>query len=127
VTSGLLDTSVLISPPEAELLPEHALVSVISVAELEYGALLARTVAERAARLERLAEIRRLEPLPVDDDVAHAYALIVAAEREAKRNPRVHDTLIAATARAHGLALYTRDETQSRLAGPLGVLLPPHA
>jgi predicted nucleic acid-binding protein len=118
VTRGLLDTSVLIDPPPPEALPDESLVSVLSLGELEIGVLLAHGSAERSARLARLTGVREaISALPVDEAVTHAYALLVAQARESGRNPRVIDTLIAATARAHGLPLYTRDLAQADLAG----------
>jgi predicted nucleic acid-binding protein len=67
------------------------------------------------ARLTRVRET--LSAVPVDEAVTHAYALLVAQARDAGRNPRVMDTLIAATARAHGLTLITRDVAQAELNG----------
>ena len=63
-------------------------------------------------RLRRLAEIESLfAALPIDESVARAYgelaALTVSAGREVR--PRVVDLFIAATARAHGLPLYSRN------------------
>ncbi|MHB8630929.1 MAG: PIN domain-containing protein [Candidatus Limnocylindria bacterium] len=107
--NGLLDTSVLIDLVPAEL-PDDVSISVVSTAELRLGVLLARDAASRAARLARVTEVERLfDPLPVDEDVAGAYADIVASARERGKRPRAMDALIAATALAHGLMLYTRD------------------
>ena len=115
--TGLLDTSVVIGPPDPSL-PDELAISVMSLAELRLGVLIAKDANSRAARLTRLGEIERLyAPLPIDDDVANAYAGIVAAERERGRKPRVQDVLIAATALANGMTLYTRDEDQARMRG----------
>lgn len=107
--TGLLDTSVVLGPPSADL-PDEAAISVITIAELRLGVLVASSAAERATRLERLMELELVySALPVDDQVARAYATIVAAERERGRKPRAMDALIAATALAKELTLYTRD------------------
>lgn len=107
--TGLLDTSVVLGPSVA--LPDEVAISVITIAELKLGVLVAASALERASRLARLVELERTySPLPVDDDVASAYATIVAAERERGRKPRAMDALIAATALARDLTLYTRDE-----------------
>ncbi len=107
---GLFDTSVVLGPPSPAL-PDESAISVISVAEIKLGVLVASNALERASRLARLIEVERVySPLPVDDDVATAYATIVAAERERGRRPRAMDALIAATAKANDLTLYTRDE-----------------
>lgn len=112
---GLLDTSVILGPPSSEL-PDEAAVSVVSVAEIRLGVLVAANVIERAQRLDRLVELElAYSPLPVDDDVASSYAAIVASERERGRRPRSMDALIAATALARGLTLYTRDEGLAKM------------
>lgn len=112
---GLLDTSVVLGAQPHEL-PDEAAVSVITMAELRLGVLVAPNATERAARLELLTQMERLySPIPVDDDVARAYAAIIAAERERGRRPRAMDALIAATALTHGLTLYTRDEGLAKI------------
>lgn len=111
----LFDTSILIDPP-AHLDWEHAAVSVVSLGELEWGFLVARTTAERVDRLDQLDRVRKLfRPLPFDESAAHEYAVLASTFREAGRNPRVIDTQIAATARANGLTLVTRDREQAQL------------
>ncbi|HUG65707.1 MAG TPA: PIN domain-containing protein [Gaiellaceae bacterium] len=119
MTAVLLDTSILIEPPSGPRPDDEVgAISVISLGELEVGVLVARSVDERASRLERLERVRRtFDPLPVDENVIRAYARAVAASRESGRNPRVLDTLIAATAMANGLELLTRDIEQARLPG----------
>lgn len=108
--TGLLDTSLILGPP-SPLLPDEAAVSVVTLAELKLGVLVAPNALERSNRLARLVELERTySPIPVDDDVAGAYAMLVAAERERGRRPRAMDALIAATALARDLTLYTRDE-----------------
>lgn len=117
--SGLLDTSVVLGPPAPEL-PDEAAISVITLAELRLGVLVATTAAERSRRLERLVELERTyDAIAVDDGVASAYARIVAGERERGRRPRAMDALIAATALARGLTLYTRDRGLSAISGPI--------
>ena len=125
MTAVLLDTSVLIEPPTAPRPEgETGAVSVISLGELEIGVLVAEAVGERASRLERLDRVRRtFEPLPVDEDVMRVYARVVAASHESGRNPRVLDTLIAATAVANDLELLTRDTAQARLPGVAAITL----
>ena len=116
--SGLLDTSVVLGPP-APGLPDEAAISVITLAELRLGVLVAATAVERSCRLERLVELERTYvAIAVDDDVASAYARIIADERERGRRPRATDALIVATALARGLTLYTRDRSLSAISGP---------
>ena len=108
---GILDTSVLIAE-DITPIPGELAVSVVSMAELQFGVLVAKTPEAQAARLARLSAIqRRFEPLPVDDAVADSYASLAAAVVRAGRRPRARamDLLIAATAVAHSAALYTRN------------------
>ncbi|HEV8572058.1 MAG TPA: PIN domain-containing protein [Actinomycetota bacterium] len=110
---GLLDTSVFIGQ-EQELdlapLPDEAAISVMTLAELHMGVLLAPGPKIRAQRLRTLARVERtFNPLPVDDPVARSFAEIVADARRKRRHPRVVDALIAATAVAHDLPLYSED------------------
>ena len=108
---GLLDTSVLIAEDVAAL-PGQLAISVISVAELHFGVLVAREPAARAARLSRLSRLQRhFDPLPVDEAVADSYGQIAAHVAGAGRQPRARslDLMIAATAHAHGAVLYTRN------------------
>jgi toxin FitB len=116
---GLLDTSVLIATDVGEL-PTEVAISAASLAELHFGVLLARTDAARRNRLRRLSEIESVfDPLPVDAAVARSYGMLahvaVMAGQQARR--RVMDLLIAATAHAHAVPLYTRDERDFAVLG----------
>lgn len=108
---GLLDTSVVIAADVAPL-PGVLAVSAITLAELHFGVLVARSAQVRAERLRRLSFLhRRFEALPLDEAVAASYGLLAAAVVEAGRQPRrrTMDLLIAATAHAHEAVLYTRN------------------
>lgn len=112
---GLLDTSVVIDwedPAVAAALPEEAAVCAITLAELTAGPHLAASGAERARRQARLQQVEAsFEPLPFDAAAARSYGLVVAAVADAGRSHRrrVADLLIAATAHANDLSLYTRN------------------
>ncbi|MGB8649842.1 MAG: type II toxin-antitoxin system VapC family toxin [Mycobacteriales bacterium] len=111
VDRGLLDTSVLIAE-DVSPLPGQLAISVISVAELHFGVLVATAPEVRALRLARLSRLqRRFDPLPVDDAVADSYGQIAAHVAASGRQPRARtmDLLIAATAHVHGAVLYTRN------------------
>lgn len=108
---AVLDTSVVIATDVATLQGELA-VSTVTLAELHFGVLVARDAGTRAERLRRLSVLQRtFDALPLDDAVAAAYGELAAAVVAAGRSPRPRslDLLIAATARAHGAALYTRN------------------
>lgn len=119
---GLLDTSVFIAGEQgrataAERLPDEAAVSVVTLAELELGVHLAADETVRAGRIRTLRAVQSTYvALPVDDDVASAFAALVAAARRAGRRAKVQDAWIAATARAHDVPVYTQDDDFDALA-----------
>lgn len=108
---AILDTSVVIDEGIVPI-PGVLAISAVTLAELHFGVLVAKTVDVRAERLRRLSVLQqRFDALPVDDAVAASYGHLAAAVAETGRRPRrqVMDLLIAATARAHGARLYTRN------------------
>jgi predicted nucleic acid-binding protein len=111
VSRGVLDTSVLVAG-DLRPLPGELAISVISVAELHYGVLVAKDLDARALRLARLARLQKhFHPLPLDEPVAGSYGRLAARVASAGRQPRgrVTSLLIAATAHAHAATLYTRN------------------
>ncbi|MEY8015114.1 type II toxin-antitoxin system VapC family toxin [Mycobacterium servetii] len=115
MASGLLDTSVVVDwhdPAVIAALPDEMAISAITAAELASGPHLAGDPVEAARRQARLQEVESiLEPIPFDAAAARSYGLVVAAVVGAGRMPRSRfaDLLIAATAHASGLDLYTRN------------------
>lgn len=114
---GLLDTNVLIlrhaiDPAE---LPDESAVSAVTLAELSAGPHLVRRGgddehAERARRLDLLQRVENeFDPIPFDVEAARVYGRINAAVVAAGRVPRrrIADLMIAATAAAEGLPLFT--------------------
>lgn len=112
-TRGLLDTSVVVAIDtiDPDLLPEEPAICSVTLAELAAGPQATSDSDQRALRQERLQRVEAtFEPLPFDADAARAYARIyaaVAAASRKARGQRAVDLLIAATALAEGLALYT--------------------
>jgi toxin FitB len=116
MSRGILDTSVLLAEGITPI-PGELAISVVSIAELQFGVLVAKSPEIQATRLARLGTIqRRFDPLPVDDAVADSYSRLAAAVVRAGRQPRARtvDLLIAATAHAHNAAIYTRNADDLR-------------
>ncbi len=113
-TRGLLDTSVVIDHDivDPASLPDESAIAAVTLAELAAGPHATGDDVERARRQDRLQwAVATWEPLPLDAEAARAYGLVFAATRAAGRSSRTRlaDLLIAATAAAHGLPLYTRN------------------
>lgn len=109
---GLIDTNVvlLLGRLDPADLPDEPLLSAVTMAELSVGPLIADDPAERAARQAHLQQAEAdFAPLPFDAAAARAFGAVAAELRRAgrKRSARAFDALIAATAIAHGLPLYT--------------------
>lgn len=108
---ALLDTSIVVAADVGRLEGELA-ISSVTLAELHFGILVAKTAEARAERLRRLSVLQRqFNALPLDEAVAASYGQIAAAVVQAGRQPRARttDLLIAATAHAHSARLYTRN------------------
>lgn len=113
-TRGLLDTSVVIDHDliVAGELPDESAIAAVTLAELAAGPHAAQDEQERARRQDRLQwAAATWDPLPFDADAARAYGLVFAATRSVGRSSRARfaDLLIASTAAANGLPLYTRN------------------
>jgi predicted nucleic acid-binding protein len=112
---GIIDTSVVIDLEriDSEQLPTELAVSAVTLAELAAGPHATADPAERARRQDRLQRTEAtFDPLPFDVAAARAYgriyAAVMASGRKA-RGRRALDLLIAATALAQDLPLYTRN------------------
>ena len=113
-TRGLLDTSAVIDHDliDSALLPDESAISAVTLAELAAGPHATENKEERARRQDRLQWATAMwEPLPFDAESARMYGRMFAAARASGRTSRARlaDLLIAATAAANGLPLYTRN------------------
>jgi len=112
---GIIDTSVVIDLERVDPagLPSELAISAVTLAELAAGPHATADAAERARRQDRLQRTEAtFEPLPLDGAAARAYGRIyaaVAATGRKTRGPRAFDLLIAASALAGELPLYTRN------------------
>ncbi len=110
---GILDTSTVILLPRIDdptLLPDEPLITAITLAELTVGPLVAVSDEERAARQAHLQQAEAdFEPIPFDASAARAFGRVAASLRRSgrKTTARSYDAMIAATAIAHELPLYT--------------------
>jgi len=112
-TRGILDTSTVILLRRLEdpsALPDEPLVSAVTLAELAVGPLVAEGQSETAARQAHLQQAEAdFSPLPFDADAARAFGRVAAALRSSgrKATARTYDAMIAATALANELPVYT--------------------
>ena len=112
---GIIDTSVVIDLERVDPagLPSELAISAVTLAELAAGPHATADAAERARRQDRLQRTEAtFEPLPLHGAAARAYGRIyaaVAATGRKTRGPRAFDLLIAASALAGELPLYTRN------------------
>jgi tRNA(fMet)-specific endonuclease VapC len=112
-TAGVLDTSTVILLPvldNPQALPDEPLITAVTLAELSVGPLVATTVKERAGRQALLQQAEAdFDALPFDSDAARAFGQVAASLRRSgrKTSARAYDAMIAATALARGLPVYT--------------------
>jgi predicted nucleic acid-binding protein len=109
---GMLDTSAVIDLPALDpaRLPVEAAIPAIVLAELAQGVAMTKSAEQVMIRSQRFAAI------PFDREAARRYGTLVALTIAANRDPRPRriDLMIAATAAAHGLPLYTRNPDDFR-------------
>ncbi len=129
---GVLDTNTLILLPrlqDPKHLPAVSAITTISLAELSVGPLIAATESERAARQAHVQQAEAdFAPIPFDAAAARAFGQVAADLRSAGRKPaaRAYDALIAATAIANGLPLYTVNPDDYQSITKLKVVAIPH-
>ncbi len=120
-TVGVADTSLFIAGGVGRPLrgepPGELAVSVVTIAELRVGVLVAGDAASRARRLTTLHGAESLEPLPIDDAVATAWAELRIALRDSGRRMPVNDSWIAATALAYGYPVVAHDADYDSVPG----------
>ena len=122
MSRGIADTSVFIAResgrPLAETdLPDELAISVITIGELRSGVLAAVDVETRDRRLATLSEALALDPLPVDQAVAEAWARLRVLLRDMQKQIAVNDSWIAATAMSLGVPVGTQDEDYVEVPG----------
>ena len=93
-------------------LPDESAISAVTLAELAADPHATENKDERARRQDRLQWATAIwDPLPFDAECARMYGRVFDAARAARQSSRTRlaDLLIASTAAANGLPLYTRN------------------
>ncbi|HWO84665.1 MAG TPA: PIN domain-containing protein [Solirubrobacterales bacterium] len=127
---GLLDTSVFIAaetgrPLRSESMPLESAISSVTRAELRVGVFAADSIALRDRRIATLEASARFPVIPVDDEVARAWAQMRIYLAAAERRVNVNDIWIAATAAAFEIPVLTQDEDFEVLNGVAGLTVIP--
>jgi predicted nucleic acid-binding protein len=116
----LADTSVFIAaeqqrpigrPPDGD-----ARISVATLTELIVGVRRSTAGPLRTLREATLARARAFVALPYDESVAERLGELLATARSSGRRAGAMDAIIAATALAHGLSVWTQDDDFEILA-----------
>lgn len=133
MAEGILDTSTLILlgrvDDTTDTLPSEPLITVITLAELSVGPLVAADADERAARQAHLQQAEAdFEPIPFDAAAARSLGQVAASLRRAGRKPaaRAYDAMIAAVAMSRGLPLHTCNPADFDRIDGLEVVAVPH-
>ena len=109
----LIDTSIFVAaeqrramsgPPAGE-----GRISVATLTELRVGVLRAASEPLRQLRALTYSRARKFLPLPYDEVVAEKVARLLAAAQDRQRKAGAMDVIIAATALAHDLTIWTQD------------------
>lgn len=111
---ALLDTSIFIAqesdrPLDTDALPDHAFVSVITIAELTAGVHAAVDTFTRARRMATLRVLDSIDALPVGHEAAQAWGALRVGLRDIGRSVKANDLWIAAIAQTNDLPIVTQD------------------
>ncbi len=119
---ALLDTSFFVATESGRPLGEmegvtETEVSVVTLAELTLGVLMANDD-DRPARVATLSAVESTwDPLPVDAEVARQFARVAAVLRADRRRVPILDVLVAATAIAERIPVVTQDHDYDAIPG----------
>jgi predicted nucleic acid-binding protein len=123
---GLLDTTIFIAREsgraiDEDLLPDEAATTVITLAELHAGVLVAADTGTRARRLATLESVADMRAFSVNEAAARIWAQMRVHLAETGRRVRVNDLWIAAVAAANGLPVVTQDDDFEPVRGVAGL------
>jgi predicted nucleic acid-binding protein len=122
VSAGVADTSVFIAREsgrtlDVSALPDELGVSIVTLGELRAGVLAATDVDARDRRLATFSAAQALEPIPIDEPVADAWARLRILLRDSSQRMAVNDSWIAATAISLGVAVVTQHDDYAEIPG----------
>ncbi len=122
MSRGVADTTVFIARESGRALasaslPDQLAISVITVGELRAGVLAATDLETRDKRLLTLTEALALDPIPIDQAVAEAWARLRVVLRDANKRMPVNDSWIAATAMSLDVPIVTQDDDYVEVPG----------
>ena len=114
MTRGLLDTNVFISlelgcSVNSQMIPDELAISVITLAELEFGVYSAANQQMRAKRMAAFRKVMDFEAIDITSDIASIWAALRASGQAKKSKLSENDVWIAATAINQGVPLVTQD------------------
>lgn len=114
MTRGLLDTNIFISlelgrSVKSQMIPDELAISVITLAELEFGVYSATDQQTRAKRMATFRKVMDFEAIDITSDIASIWAAVRASGQAKKSNLSENDVWIAATAINQGVPLVTQD------------------
>jgi len=114
VTRGLLDTNIFISLElgcsiNSQMIPDELAISVITLAELEFGVYSATDQQTRAKRMATFRKVMKFETIEITSDIAGVWAAVRASGQTKKSSLSENDIWIAATAINQGVPLVTQD------------------
>ena len=116
----LADTSIFVAAEQQRTLAAppagDARISVATLTELGVGVRRAASEPLRELREATLGRARRFIALPYDERVAERLADLLATARDRQQRAGAMDAIIAATALAHDLAVWTQDDDFDVLA-----------
>ncbi|HEY7916805.1 MAG TPA: PIN domain-containing protein [Acidimicrobiales bacterium] len=119
---AILDTSFFVATESGRPLGEmkgvtETEVSVVTLAELTVGVLMANDD-DRPTRVATLSAVESTwDPLPVDTEVARQFAQIAGALRAGGRRVPILDALVAATAIVEQIPVVTQDNDYEAIPG----------
>ena len=114
MTRGLLDTNVFISlelgrSVKSQMIPDELAISVVTLAELEFGVYSATDQQTRVKRMSTFRKVMDFEAIDITSDIASIWAALRASGQAKKSKLSENDVWIAATAINQGVPLVTQD------------------